>query len=69
MTATARDRLAALSAIQSHQGVNPRGVEEADVFASLVDLSRNRSQFVFVAAQRGQNRVGYILDSLADAFA
>ena len=28
-----RDRLAALSAIQSHQGVNPRGVEEADVFA------------------------------------
>jgi excinuclease ABC subunit C len=28
-----RDRLSALSAIQSHQGVNPRGVEEADVFA------------------------------------
>jgi excinuclease ABC subunit C len=28
-----RDRLAALSAIQSHQGVNPRGVEEADVSA------------------------------------
>ncbi len=28
-----RDRLAALSAIQSHQGVNPRSVEEADVFA------------------------------------
>ncbi len=28
-----RDRLAALSAIQSHQGVNPRGVAEADVFA------------------------------------
>src|SRR3984893_12063364 len=28
-----RDRLAAFSAIQSHQGVNPRGVEEADVFA------------------------------------
>ncbi|MGB7034446.1 MAG: excinuclease ABC subunit UvrC, partial [Xanthobacteraceae bacterium] len=28
-----RDRLAALSAIQSHQGVNPRGIEEADVFA------------------------------------
>jgi len=28
-----RDRLAALSAIQSHQGVNPRGVEDADVFA------------------------------------
>src|SRR5580704_18029368 len=28
-----RDRLAALSAVQSHQGVNPRSVEEADVFA------------------------------------
>jgi excinuclease ABC subunit C len=28
-----RDRLVALSAIQSHQGVNPRGVEDADVFA------------------------------------
>jgi excinuclease ABC subunit C len=28
-----RDRLAALSAIQAHQGVNPRSVEEADVFA------------------------------------
>ena len=28
-----RNRLAALSAIQAHQGVNPRGVEEADVFA------------------------------------
>jgi excinuclease ABC subunit C len=28
-----RDRLAALSAIQAHQGINPRGVEEADVFA------------------------------------
>jgi excinuclease ABC subunit C len=28
-----RDRLAALSAVQSHQGINPRGVEDADVFA------------------------------------
>src|SRR4029077_4691446 len=28
-----RDRLPALSAVQSHQGINPRGVEEADVFA------------------------------------
>ncbi len=28
-----RDRLAALSAVQSQQGINPRGVEEADVFA------------------------------------
>jgi excinuclease ABC subunit C len=29
-----RDRLAALSAVVSHQGINPRGVEEADVFAA-----------------------------------
>ncbi len=28
-----RDRLSALSHIQSHQGINPHGVEEADVFA------------------------------------
>jgi len=28
-----RDRLAAFSAVQSHQGINPRNVEEADVFA------------------------------------
>ncbi len=28
-----RDRLAALSAITSHQGINPRTLEEADVFA------------------------------------
>jgi excinuclease ABC subunit C len=28
-----RDRLAALSAIQARQGINPRGVEDADVFA------------------------------------
>jgi excinuclease ABC subunit C len=29
-----RDRLAALSAVQAHQGINPRGVTEADVFAA-----------------------------------
>src|SRR3981081_1449097 len=28
-----RDRLAALAAVQARQGINPRGVEEADVFA------------------------------------
>ncbi len=32
-----RDRLSALSAIQSHQGINPRSVEEADVFAAHQD--------------------------------
>lgn len=28
-----RDRLSALSHIQSHQGINPQGIDEADVFA------------------------------------
>ncbi len=28
-----RDRLSALSHVQGHQGINPRGVEDADVFA------------------------------------
>ena len=28
-----RDRLAALSHVQAHQGINPQGVDEADVFA------------------------------------
>ncbi|TKD12987.1 MAG: excinuclease ABC subunit C, partial [Mesorhizobium sp.] len=28
-----RDRLAALSHVQSHQGINPQTVDEADVFA------------------------------------
>jgi excinuclease ABC subunit C len=31
--AALRDRLAALAATQAHQGINPRGVTEADVFA------------------------------------
>src|ERR1700681_2353400 len=35
--AVLRDRLAALAAVQSHQGINPRGVEEADVFAAYQD--------------------------------
>jgi excinuclease ABC subunit C len=52
-----RDRLAALSAVQSHQGINPRGVEEADVFAvhqaggfSCVEV------FFFRAGQNWGNR-------------
>ncbi len=28
-----RDRISALTAVQTHQGINPQGVEEADVFA------------------------------------
>lgn len=33
IAARLRDRIAALSTIQGRQGINPRGVEEADVFA------------------------------------
>lgn len=36
-----RDRIAALSAIQSEQGINPQSVEEADVFA----ITREAGQF------------------------
>jgi excinuclease ABC subunit C len=52
-----RDRLAALSAVQSHQDINPRGVEDADVFAvhqasgfSCVEV------FFFRAGQNWGNR-------------
>jgi excinuclease ABC subunit C len=52
-----RDRLAALSAVQSHQGINPRVIENADVFAvhqaggfSCVEV------FFFRAGQNWGNR-------------
>ncbi|MFL9826984.1 excinuclease ABC subunit UvrC [Rhodoplanes sp. SY1] len=55
--AVLRDRLAAMAAVQSHQGINPRGVEEADVFAihqeggfSCVEV------FFFRAGQNWGNR-------------
>ena len=35
--AVLRDRLAALAAVQSRQDINPRGVEDADVFAAYQD--------------------------------
>ena len=35
--AVLRDRLAALSAVQAHQDINPRDIEEADVFAAFQD--------------------------------
>ncbi len=33
LAAEYRDRLAALAQVQQHQGINPKGIEEADVFA------------------------------------
>jgi excinuclease ABC subunit C len=52
-----RDRLAALSAIQSHQGINPRSVEEADVFAVHQDGGYSVVEvFFFRTGQNWGNR-------------
>ncbi|MGA2126808.1 MAG: excinuclease ABC subunit UvrC [Xanthobacteraceae bacterium] len=52
-----RDRLAALSAVQAHQGINPRGVEEADVFAAHQDGGFTCVQvFFFRTGQNWGNR-------------
>ena len=55
--AVLRDRLAALAAVQSHQGINPRGVEEADVFAVHQDGGYNCVEvFFFRTGQNWGNR-------------
>ncbi|MBO0757094.1 MAG: excinuclease ABC subunit UvrC [Bradyrhizobiaceae bacterium] len=55
--AVLRDRLAALAAIQAHQGINPRGVEEADVFAVHQDGGFNCIEvFFFRTGQNWGNR-------------
>ncbi len=52
-----RDRLAALSHIQSHQGINPQGVEEADVVAVHQDGGYWSIQvFFFRTGQNWGNR-------------
>ena len=52
-----RDRLAALSHVQSHQGINPQGVEEADVFAIHQDGGQVCIQvFFFRTGQNWGNR-------------
>jgi excinuclease ABC subunit C len=52
-----RDRLAALSAVQTQQGINPRGVEEADVFAIHQQGGFNCIQvFFFRTGQNWGNR-------------
>ncbi len=45
-----RDRIGALSAIQSHQGINPRNVDEADVFALHAEGGRTCIQVFFFRA-------------------
>ncbi|MGI8527767.1 MAG: excinuclease ABC subunit UvrC, partial [Pseudolabrys sp.] len=52
-----RDRLAALSAIQSHQGINPRNIEQADVFAVHQDAGFTCVEvFFFRTGQNWGNR-------------
>ncbi|WP_442753441.1 excinuclease ABC subunit UvrC [Methylocystis sp. JAN1] len=52
-----RDRISALSAIQGAQGINPRTVEEADVFAIAKDAGRFCVEaFFFRAYQNWGNR-------------
>ncbi|TLP48333.1 excinuclease ABC subunit UvrC [Cohaesibacter sp. CAU 1516] len=52
-----RDRLAGLSHIQSHQGINPQNTEEADVFACYQDGGQTCIQvFFFRTGQNWGNR-------------
>jgi excinuclease ABC subunit C len=52
-----RDRLSALSAVQAQQGINPRNVEEADVFAVHQDGGFNCVEvFFFRTGQNWGNR-------------
>ncbi len=55
-----RDRIAALSAIQGVQGVNPHGVEEADVFAAVEEAGQFAVEvFFFRTYQNWGNRTYY----------
>lgn len=52
-----RDRLAALTNIQAHQGINPRSISEADVFAVTISGGQACVQvFFFRANQNWGNR-------------
>jgi excinuclease ABC subunit C len=52
-----RDRLAALSHVQAHQGINPQNVEEADVFACYQEAGQTCIQvFFFRTGQNWGNR-------------
>ena len=55
--AVLRDRLSALSTIQSHQGINPAGVEEADLFALAQEGGQSCVEvFFFRTGQNWGNR-------------
>ncbi|MCK9992310.1 MAG: excinuclease ABC subunit C [Alphaproteobacteria bacterium] len=55
--ATFRDRIRAMSAVQAHQGINPQGLLEADVFAAYQEGGMTCIQvFFFRAGQNWGNR-------------
>ena len=55
-----RDRISALSHVQSHQGINPQTVSEADVFAVAQEGGQTCVQvFFFRAGQNWGNRAFY----------
>ena len=55
-----RDRIAALSAIQGQQGINPKSVEEADVFAVVDEAGQFAIEvFFFRTFQNWGNRTYY----------
>lgn len=61
-----RDRLAALSHVQSHQGINPQSVEEADVFAIHLEGGQVCIQvFFFRTGQNWGNRAYFPKADLA----
>lgn len=58
--ATYRDRIAAMSHVQSHQGINPQSVKEADVFACYQEGGQTSVQvFFFRTGQNWGNRAYY----------
>ncbi len=55
-----RDRIAALSAVQGEQGINPKNVEEADVFAVVQEAGQFAIEvFFFRTFQNWGNRTYY----------
>ncbi len=55
-----RDRIAALSAVQGEQGINPKSVEEADVFAVVEEAGQFAIEvFFFRTYQNWGNRTYY----------
>jgi len=58
--AAIRDRIAAMSHVQSHQGINPHSVQEADVFACYQEGGQTAIQvFFFRTGQNWGNRAYY----------